>query len=95
MDDLRIRDQIKHDGWVNLLTGLGTRADKSKSTRAVPNGFLMDMELETIYADDGLGARIIDLLPDDMMKQGWKYIFDSEKEDLRKSQEYMMRSSSR
>lgn len=82
MDDLRIRDQIKHDGWANLFTGLGTRADKSKSTRAVPNGFLMDMELETIYADDGLGARIIDLLPEDMMKQGWKYIFDSEKEEF-------------
>lgn len=82
MDDLRIKDQIKNDGWVNLFSGLGTVADKSKSTRAVPNGFLMDIELETIYADDGLGARIIDLLPDDMMKQGWKYIFDSEKEEF-------------
>ena len=80
MDDLRIKDQIKNDGWVNLFSGLGTVADKRKSTRAVPNGFLMDLELETIYADDGLGARIIDLLPDDMMKQGWHYNFNSEKE---------------
>lgn len=40
----------------------------------------MDVELETIYADDGLGARVIDLLPEDMMKQGWHYNFDSEKE---------------
>jgi len=80
MDDVRIKNIIKHDGWMNLFSGLGTKADKHKSTKAVPNGFLMDMELETIYADDGLGARIVDLLPDDMMKQGWHYVFNSEKE---------------
>ena len=69
-DDIRIRNIIKSDGWTNLFTGLGGKADKKKSTRAIPNGFLLDAELETIYADDGLGARIIDTLPDDMMKQG-------------------------
>lgn len=79
-DDIRIRNIIKSDGWANLFSGLGTMADKHKSTRAVPNGFLSDVELETIYADDGLGARVIDLLPDDMMKQGWHYNFNSEKE---------------
>lgn len=80
MDDIRIKNQIKNDGWMNLFSGMGTKADKRKSTKAVPNGFLMDAELETVYADDGLGARVIDLLPDDMMKQGWHYNFTSEKE---------------
>lgn len=79
-DDLRIKNIIKKDGWANLFSGLGTKADKRKTTKAVPNGFLMDVELETIYADDGLGARVIDLLPEDMMKQGWHYNFASEKE---------------
>lgn len=82
MDDLRIKNIIKNDGWVNLFSGLGTKADKRTSTKARPNGFLMDVELETIYADDGLGARVIDLLPDDMMKQGWHYNFNSEKEGI-------------
>lgn len=81
-DDLRIRNIIKNDGWMNLFSGLGTKADKKKSTRAVPTEFLFDAELETIYADDGLGARIIDLLPEDMMKQGWHYEFENEKEGL-------------
>lgn len=81
-DDIRIRNLIKKDGWLNLFSGLGTKADKTKSTKAVPTGFLMDAELETIYADDGLGARIIDALPDDMMKQGWHYVFDNEKEGM-------------
>ena len=79
-DDIKIRNAIKNDGWMNLFSGLGTKADKKKSTHAVPTGFLFDAELETIYADDGLGARVIDLLPDDMMKQGWHYEFENEKE---------------
>ena len=70
----------RKDGWMNLFTGLGTKADKTKSTRAVPTGFLADAEKEIIYADDGLGARIVDLLPEDMMKQGWHYVFENEKE---------------
>lgn len=70
----------RKDGWMNLFTGLGTRADKTKSTRAVPTGFLTDAEKEIIYADDGLGARIVDLLPEDMMKMGWHYVFENEKE---------------
>ena len=79
-DDIRIKNIIKSDGWMNLFSGLGTKADKKKSTHAVPTGFLFDAELETIYADDGVGARVIDLLPDDMMKQGWHYNFENEKE---------------
>lgn len=81
-DDIKIRNRVKKDGWANLFTGMGTKADKSKSTRAVPNGFLTDVELETIYADDGLGAKIIDTLPEDMMKQGWHYEFENEKEGV-------------
>lgn len=84
MDDIRIKNQIKNDGWLNLFTGMGTKADKTKSTKAVPTGFLTDAELEIIYADDGLGARIVDLLPEDMMKQGWHYVFENEKEGLDK-----------
>lgn len=79
-DDIRIKNIIKNDGWMNLFSGLGTKADKKKSTRVMPDGFLTDTELEIVYADDGLGARVIDLLPEDMMKQGWHYEFENEKE---------------
>lgn len=82
MDDIRIKNIIKNDGWMNLFSGLGTKADKKKSTRVMPDGFLTDTELEIVYADDGLGARVIDLLPEDMMKQGWHYEFENEKEGM-------------
>lgn len=81
-DNIKITNQIKKDGWLNLFTGLGTKADKGKSTVAVPTGFLTDTELEVIYADDGLGAKIIDTLPEDMVKQGWHYEFEEEKEGM-------------
>ena len=80
MDDKRIKDMIKTDGWKNLFTGLGGKADKKSHTKARPDGFLLDAELETIYADDGLGANIIDFLPEDMMKHGWHYEFKNQKE---------------
>ena len=76
------KQAVRNDGWMNLFTGLGTRADKTKTTHAVPTGFLTDAEKEIVYADDGLGARVIDLLPDDMMKQGWLYVFEDEKEGM-------------
>lgn len=81
-DDLKKIKQIKKDGWSNLFTGLGGQADKSKHTHATPSGFLFDMELETIYADDGLGANIVDFLPEDMMKRGWHYEFQNKKEGM-------------
>lgn len=80
MDDIRIKNMIKADGWKNLFTGLGGKADKKTHTKARPDGFLLDAELETIYADDGLGANIIDFLPEDMMKHGWHYEFKNQKE---------------
>lgn len=81
-DDIKLKKQIKNDGWTNLLTGLGTSADKSKHTKARNSAIISDQELEAIYADDGLGARIVDLLPEDMMKQGFSYKFENEKEDM-------------
>ena len=82
-DDINIFKKVKRsDGWINLLTGLGTRADKSKGTRNVNSLIIDDLELESIYSDDGLGAKIVDLLAEDMLKQGWKYKFPNEKEGM-------------
>lgn len=82
MDDLRITNQIKKDGWQNILTGLGGKADKSKSTRMRGEAILTDEELEALYTDDGIASRIVDLLPDDMVRQGWEYDFEKESDDV-------------
>lgn len=77
-DDLNLKNKINADGWSNFLTGLGTKADKTKYTHARNNSIISDDELEAIYADDGLGARVVDLLPEDMLKKGWTLEFKDE-----------------
>ena len=81
-DDLSLVNKIKNDGWSNLLSGLGTVADKRNYTKANINGIASDNELEAIYIDDGLGAKIVDLIVDDMFKHGWNYIFPNENEEI-------------
>lgn len=80
------------DGWSNLITGLASAADKRKYTKSKLSAILTDDELEGIYIDDGLGARIIDAIPDDMFRQGWQFVFDDivdEKARKEKAQIYI------
>jgi phage-related protein (TIGR01555 family) len=67
--------RVVKDGWNNLLTGLGGSRDKSKYTQHRFRGLLPDEELESLYIEDGLATRIVDLLVQDMFREGWKYTF--------------------
>jgi phage-related protein (TIGR01555 family) len=63
------------DGWSNLITGLNSAASKKKHTHHRLDSLLIDEELESIYVEDGLGARIVNLMPSDMFREGWNYTF--------------------
>jgi len=63
------------DGWKNLVTGLGSASDKKKYTRHKLDGIISDDELESIFVEDGLGARIVTEMPNDMFREGWDYSF--------------------
>ncbi len=64
------------DGWKNLITGLGSaRTAKKSFTRHTLSPVMTDMELESLFYDDGLAARIVTLLPDDIFREGWDYTF--------------------
>jgi len=65
------------DGWKNLLTGLGSSADKKKSTRHRIDRLLPDDKLTSIFIEDGLGTRIVKEMPNDMFREGWDYSFPS------------------
>lgn len=80
-DDITLNDRIRNDGWGSLLTGMGTRADKNRSKVHTADLIISDLELESIYNDDGLGAKVIDCVADDMFKRGWEYRFENEKDD--------------
>jgi phage-related protein (TIGR01555 family) len=67
--------QSKADGWSNVVTGLGSAADKRKYAKSEIGKIVSDDELESVFIDDGLGARIVTELPNDMFREGWDYSF--------------------
>jgi phage-related protein (TIGR01555 family) len=70
---------LKNDGWTNLLSGLGKRGtDKTESTEFIRDYILIDEELSTLYNGEGLGAKIIDVVANDMTKAGWTINNDEE-----------------
>jgi phage-related protein (TIGR01555 family) len=74
-----------------MVAGLASAADKRKYAKPKAPAVLSDSELEAVYIDDGLGARVIDAIPEDMFRQGWRFVFDGiadEKEQKEKAQVY-------
>jgi phage-related protein (TIGR01555 family) len=66
----------RRDGWSNLVTGLNSsKNSKKRHTRHVFGGTLSDDELDSLFFEGGLAARIVKLLPDDMYREGWEYEF--------------------
>lgn len=76
------------DGWTNVLSKLGMRGvDKSVSIAPSVVTMLGERELAMIYAGDGLGAKIADVVADDAMRNGFKILGDDEDETLLKAAE--------
>jgi phage-related protein (TIGR01555 family) len=68
--------KFAQDGWSNLVSGLNSaKTAKKKYTHHSADVLLSDEELESIYIEDGLGKRIVNLLPSDMFREGWNYTF--------------------
>ncbi len=71
--------QFKGDGWMNILSGLGQQGrDKTVSTVFRNCRVFCVQELDELYRADGLTRRIIDLVPAEMMRQGWEIDGDPE-----------------
>lgn len=66
------------DAWGNVLSGLSGRSDKSTKNVFGPSRLLHEDELGWIYASNGIGTKIIDLLPDDMTRAGWTFTGDED-----------------
>ncbi len=59
------------DGWQNIATGLGTGIDKRTVTKFVSKGRMDRETLAALYAQSDTVARIVDLLPDEALREGW------------------------
>src|ERR1700759_3951036 len=75
----RIADIVQRvDAWQNAITGLGTLRDKSKYHTPTPAAPLNDAELQALFDDDDVAARIIDQLPSDAVRQGFRLKLESD-----------------
>lgn len=63
------KKQTRSDGWGNVASSLGTAKDKRRSMAYSASNFLDIQSLNIQYAGDGLIQRIINALPEDMMRQ--------------------------
>lgn len=71
--------QTRSDGWANAVSGLGTRRDK-RVYNSFNSHFLTKEDCISMYSGDGLVARIIDSIPDDMTRE-WGH-FQNDPKDV-------------
>lgn len=59
------------DSWENDVTGFGTGDDKTTYTRFMGGMLLSQQELSNLYHGDDLAARMVDVVPDEMLREGF------------------------
>ena len=70
-------ESLRIDGLVNVLTGMGSRRDKSQYTTSTPIVFLTQEELENLYSE-WIPKRIIDIVAEQSTRKGFKVLFGGE-----------------
>lgn len=79
---------VKTDGWMNILTGLGVRGrDKNVATVFRMCYKFSVAQLDDIYRSDGMTRRVIDLVAEEMVRQGWEIEGEFNKEVQNKLEE--------
>jgi hypothetical protein len=63
-----LSQDVRHDYWSNVLTGLGAPNSRINSTSYAPASRLDQSILTNIYTSDGLGRRIVNILVDDALR---------------------------
>lgn len=66
-------DSWNLDSWVNNATGFGTDRDKSTHGFVMPARTLTDIELSALYHSDDMAARMIDVIPQEMLREGFDF----------------------
>jgi phage-related protein (TIGR01555 family) len=57
------------DGWTNLLSGLGVKGRDKRIENDWNYSKMTEIDVETLYASDDISAKIIDLLPEDALRE--------------------------
>ena len=73
---MRLRDALasvvrRFDSWQNPLTGFGTLRDKTIFSEFLPFRSLSDQQLSSLYHGDDMAARMVDVVPQEMLREGF------------------------
>jgi phage-related protein (TIGR01555 family) len=69
----RVLDTVQRlDAWQNVITGLGTVRDKLSAQEQVLAAPLTDQQLESLYTDDDIAAKIVAALPSEALRAGFR-----------------------
>lgn len=72
---------VRLDTWMNAITGLGTMArDKAESTAFVRTTAMGAEFLDGLYSSDDMAARIVDKIPTEGMRKGYRITIRSAKD---------------
>ncbi len=75
--------QERNDGWQNLVTMLGTSADKRSASTIKWDNHPPEF-YEQLYSGGGIAARIVDLIPDESLRKwvDWTNVNNDQKERI-------------
>src|SRR3989338_4509531 len=69
------------DGWSNILTNLGIRGKDKRSVAQIEEQDLDQQALEGLYQSDEMAARIVDRIPEEMVREGFKISVDEDDDE--------------
>ena len=68
------------DDWHNTLTGLGMATRDKRMSSAVSVDYLTHSEIDELVEADDMASRIVQTLPEDMMREGWQVCIEGDPE---------------
>lgn len=71
---------VAMDGWVNETAGYGTARDKVAAGYFTAGALLDDWTLQSLWQTNALAARVIEKLPDECFRKGYKLKSDDEEQ---------------
>lgn len=80
----------RFDSWSNSVTGLGTTLkDKMQSYTFGSRGKIDDTQLEALYDEDGLAAKVADSVPEHMLRRSWEVVTPDNPQDGEELKKYL------
>lgn len=72
------RNKVVNDGWENILTSINIKGIDKKMSHAVKYDFMDEATASALYQTSDTAQAVIDILPDEMTRQGFKVNFEND-----------------